>query len=242
VPTLRFPRIIMTDPLLLKLENVHKTYNAPGGGPPQRVLEAIDLEVAAGQSVAVTGPSGCGKTTLLNLIGGLDRPSEGKISLNGRNLAELSDTELAHLRSRQIGFVFQFHHLLPQCTVLENVLIPTLVNASSKPTQARQRAERLLESVGLGGHQDHRPGELSGGQRQRVAVVRALINQPQLLLADEPTGSLDRAAAEQIGDLLVQVNRDHGLALIVVTHAPTLAERMQHCYTLQDGRINTTSQ
>jgi lipoprotein-releasing system ATP-binding protein len=191
-----------------------------------------------GETLAIVGPSGSGKSTLLNIIGTLDRPSSGTVRLDGQDLTELDEAQLASLRNRRIGFVFQAHHLLPHCTVLENVLVPTLATRERAEQEgAGQRARRLLDRVGLGARLDHRPGQLSGGERQRVAVVRALINQPQLLLADEPTGALDRAAAEALAELLVDLNREHGVTLIVVTHALDLARRMGRVNVLKDGRL-----
>lgn len=220
---------------LLELIDVSKSYAA--GAPP--VLRGLDLRVEAGESLAVVGPSGCGKSTLLNIIGTLDRPTAGKVLLDGRDLAGLDDDALAALRSRQIGFVFQLHHLLPQCTILENVLLPTLAARGGREGDELNRtASRLLERVGLSHRLTYRPGELSGGERQRAAVVRALINSPKLLLADEPTGSLDRASAERLGELLVELNRDEGVTLIVVTHSLELARRMGCVLQLRDGRLS----
>jgi ABC-type lipoprotein export system ATPase subunit len=223
---------------LLRLDEVSKSYDSIRDGPPVQVFAGLNLTIAQGESAAISGPSGSGKSTLLNIIGTLDRPSSGRVFLRERDLAQLDELQLAAVRNRQIGFVFQAHHLLPQCTVLENVLVPTL--ASADPAQRRsapERARRLLDRVGLGGRRDHRPGQLSGGERQRVAVVRALINQPELLLADEPTGALDRAAAEELARLLIELNREEGVTLILVTHAPDLAARMKRVFQLQDGRL-----
>lgn len=217
----------------IEVENLGKQYPAPEGGV-QQVLRGVCLSVDAGQSVAIVGPSGSGKSTLLNCIGALDRPDEGVIRIDGQLLEGLGEAELAAIRNRQIGFVFQLHHLLPQCTVLENVLIPTLAGGPS-PSDAVHRAHELLHFVGLTDYENHRPGQLSGGQRQRVAVVRALINNPKVLLADEPTGSLDAASADQIAKLLNDFVREDNLALIVVTHSLRLAGQMQRRYQLADG-------
>ena len=196
----------MAETPILRLAGVSKSYEQI------HVLRNVNLDVRKGESLAVVGPSGSGKSTLLNIIGTLDRPSAGQVLLDGRDLSQLDDVKLADIRNRQIGFVFQAHHLLPHCNVLENVLVPTLVDKSAKD-EAAQRARKLLDRVGLGHRLTHRPGQLSGGERQRVAVVRALMNQPQLLLADEPTGSLDRASAADLGQLLVELNREPGLTL-----------------------------
>ncbi len=220
-----------TEPLL-KLSGVTLRYESNGAAPVE-VLKGVSLEVARGESLAIMGPSGSGKSTLLNLIGTLDRATSGEVVLAGQDLIKLDEVALAAVRNRQIGFVFQAHHLLPQCTVMENVLVPTLAGNNAK--DAPQRAERLLKRVGLGERMTHRPGQLSGGERQRVAVVRALINQPQLLLADEPTGALDRVSAEQLAQLLLELNREEGVTLIVVTHAPDLARKMGRVLELKDG-------
>ncbi len=222
---------------LLELTDVAKRYDAPDGEAPL-VLKDVSFRVMPGESLAITGPSGSGKTTLLNIIGGLDRPTAGHVMLDGRDLSGLGERELARVRSRQIGFVFQLHHLLPQCTVLENVLIPTLaLPGRASGDQAQQRARRLLERVGLDSRMSYKPGRLSGGERQRVAVVRALVNSPKLLLADEPTGSLDRASADNLAELLVGLNREEGVTVLVVTHSESLAERMARALELRDGRL-----
>lgn len=222
----------------LKLENVSKAFASVLDAPPVSVLRGVSLEIAQGQSAAIVGASGSGKSTLLNIIGALDRPTSGRASFCGTDLATLDDNALADLRNRRLGFIFQAHHLLPQCTALENVLIPSLVfPAGPERDAAPARARRLLERVGLGARLDHRPGQLSGGERQRVAVVRALINQPVLLLADEPTGALDRAAAEELARLLLELNREEKVTLLVVTHAADLAAQMQRSFQLRDGQL-----
>jgi ABC-type lipoprotein export system ATPase subunit len=224
---------------LLKLASVSKRYAAPDKPDALTVLRDVSLEVAGGESLAIVGPSGSGKSTLLHIMGTLDRPTSGSVTLGDQDLSALNDQQLAAVRNQQIGFVFQAHYLLPQCTVLENVLVPTLALPKAKARDgASERAERLLKRVGLGERTGHRPGELSGGERQRVAVVRALINQPQLLLADEPTGSLDHASAQQLGQLLLELNREEGVTLIVVTHALDLARRMGRVLELRDGRLS----
>ncbi len=227
----------MPDPLL-KLEAVTYRYAAIEGTESAPVLDHVNLTINAGETVAIVGPSGCGKSTLLNLIGALDRPTSGLVQLEGQDLSALDDEGLARLRNRRIGFIFQDHHLLPQCTVLENVLVPTLPNTDISSAQAHARAKQLLDRVGLTDRLHHRPGQLSGGQRQRAAVVRALINQPALLLADEPTGALDHASSETLSQLLLELNREQGVALITVTHAQDLAARMHRCLTLQDGHLH----
>ena len=228
--------------IMLELVHVAKTYPSPGNEEGLCVLEDINLKVEAAESLVVVGPSGSGKSTLLNIIGALDRPTKGQVLLDGRDLAGLDETELARIRNRQVGFVFQLHHLLPQCTVLENVLIPTLAgNSRDAAKDTHERAKSLLGRVGLKDLLLHRPGELSGGQRQRVAVVRALINRPKLLLADEPTGSLDREASENIGDLLLELNRSEKIALIVVTHSLKLAEHVGQVMELNNGRLVSRS-
>jgi ABC-type lipoprotein export system ATPase subunit len=222
----------------LKLHNISRRYEEPDMAGPLIVLEGISLEVGRGESLAIVGPSGSGKSTLLHIIGTLDRPTSGEVVLDGQDLGQLDEVRLAAVRNRRIGFVFQAHYLLPQCTVLENVLVPSL--ACKDPAlrlEAGPRAERLLKRVGLGERLAHRPGQLSGGERQRVAVVRALINQPQLLLADEPTGALDQASARQLGQLLLELNHENGVTLIVVTHARELAERMGRLLELKNGRL-----
>ena len=217
----------------------HDLIRRYGAGTPGAVtvLDRVSLTVNRGESVAIVGPSGSGKSTLLNILGSLDRPDSGSVSVNGVALGGLSENRLAALRAREIGFVFQLHHLLPQCTVLENVLIPTLVLERSQRAAARDRARHLLDRVRLTGRVRARPGELSGGERQRVAVVRALVNGPGVLLADEPTGALDEASAAALVDLLVELNRETQLALIMVTHASALARRLQRVLRLANGQL-----
>jgi ABC-type lipoprotein export system ATPase subunit len=229
--------------MMLELINVTKTYQSPGSAGGVCVLKDITLKVENGQSIVIIGPSGSGKSTLLNIIGALDHPTAGKVLFDGRDLAGLDEVELAKIRNQEIGFVFQLHHLLPQCTVLENVLIPTLANKSrflKKETQ--ERAVDLLQRVGLKDHLLHRPGELSGGERQRVAVVRALINKPKLLLADEPTGSLDSDASRNIAELLVELNHSEKVTLIVVTHSQKIAEYIGQVWELSEGVLKFRGQ
>ena len=227
---------------MLELIDVAKNYESPGEKQGLCVLKDITLKLEQGESIAIVGPSGSGKSTLLNIIGGLDRPSAGRVLFKGRDLAEMDDVQLARIRNQEIGFVFQLHHLLAQCTVLENVLVPTLVDKSrASRNGVYRRAVDLLGRVGLSEHLLHRPGELSGGQRQRVAVVRALINRPGLLLADEPTGSLDEASSHNIADLLVELNQSEKVALIVVTHSLSLAERIGPVFELTEGMLTERS-
>ncbi|MDX1563753.1 MAG: ABC transporter ATP-binding protein [Phycisphaeraceae bacterium] len=221
---------------LLKLTDVCKRFESEAG--TQTVLKDLDLELNQGQAVSIVGPSGCGKSTLLNLIGALDRPSSGSVLLDGENLAECDDEALARIRAEKIGFIFQDHHLLPQCTAIENVLIPTLARRSTADRDAAEQARQWLDRVGLADHAHKRPGQLSGGQKQRVAVVRALINRPRLLLADEPTGSLDEESAQNLGDLLIDLNRDQNLTLVAVTHDADLAERVGHVLELTGGKLH----
>ena len=228
---------------MLELVHVAKTYPSPGNEEGVCVLKDIDLKVDEGTSLTIVGPSGSGKSTLLNIIGALDCPTQGRVLLGGKDLAGLDETELARIRNRQIGFVFQLHHLLPQCTVLENVLVPTLADSERPPAkELHERATNLLRRVGLKDFLLHRPGELSGGQRQRVAVVRALINKPRLLLADEPTGSLDKDASQNIGDLLIELNHSEQVTLIVVTHSLKLAQRVGQVTELNNGLLTSRSQ
>jgi ABC-type lipoprotein export system ATPase subunit len=194
--------------------------------------------VRSGDSLAIVGPSGSGKSTLLNIIGALDRPSSGKVLLDGKDITQLNDNQLAEIRNQEIGFIFQLHHLLPQCTTLENVLIPTIVNKNhSNKGEIEKYAKVLLERVGLAERISYRPGQLSGGERQRVAVVRALINRPKLLLADEPTGSLDHANSISLIQLLIDLNLSDGITLIVVTHSQEIASKMSRIYQLTDGKL-----
>lgn len=229
----------MSSAPLLRLIEISKSYHPGTGVAPLKVLNEITLEISEGESVAIIGPSGSGKSTLLNIIGTLDKPTGGKVFLEGEDLSAHNDEKLAEIRNRRIGFIFQSHHLLPQCTVLENVLVPTLAAKDKAQFRngAKERGTQLLQRVGLGDRLTHRPGQLSGGERQRVAVVRALINRPKLLLADEPTGALDRTSSQQLAQILLDLNREEHVTLILVTHALDLAEKMQRRFELKDGKL-----
>lgn len=220
---------------IIELSNICKAY--PTGDPA--VLEGLNLAVAPGRSIAITGPSGCGKSTLLNIIGALDRADSGQVMLDGRDLSSCNDDALAAIRNRCVGFVFQSHHLLPQCTVLENVLLPTLAQSARPDAAAIERAKCLLEYMGLAKLMNRRPGQLSGGQQQRTAVARAMIMQPKVLLADEPTGSLDHKSGEELADLLAALSAQEGLTVVAVTHWEGLARRMSHVYQLRDGKLHS---
>ena len=227
----------------LILQNLCKSYPTRSGDLV--VLRDVNLTLQAGEALAILGPSGSGKSTLLYLLGTLERPTSGTYKLGEQEPFGLADAALAHFRNRSIGFVFQDHHLLPQCSVLENVLIPTLAGGALTPDPSPKgrgeiyegRARQLLERVGLSHRLDHRPAELSGGERQRVAVARALIHKPLLLLADEPTGNLDRKSAQNIGQLLVEMHNQEKTMLIVVTHSPELARTLPKQMEMQDGAL-----
>ena len=233
-----FVPVPMSDPII-QLNSVTKWY---ASDPGRRVLDGIDLTVSAGERFAIVGPSGCGKSTLLNILGTLDRPSEGGVIVAGQSMADCDEKTAAGIRSREIGFIFQLHHLLPQCTALENVLVPSLALAERPdPAEAADRARALLDRVGLTNKYDSRPSQLSGGERQRVAVVRSLINRPRVLLADEPTGALDEDNAARLIDLLIELNEtDHAqLALVMVTHDLALAKRLGHVKAMRDGKFSS---
>ena len=220
---------------LLQLQNVRKAY---GAGPGKvDVLKGISLEVTEGETIALVGASGAGKTTLLHIMGTLDLPSEGKLIFRGEDIFRRSEAALASFRNRTIGFVFQFHHLLPEFTALENVMMPGLINRMSR-RDAEEQAAGLLGKVGLGHRTNHRPTELSGGEQQRVAIARALLLSPALLLADEPTGNLDRRTSDEVHDVLQQINDEMGVTLIIVTHNERFAASMGKIIQLEDGRIS----
>jgi len=218
----------------LLVQNVTKEY--PTRADPLVVLRGVSLELAGGENLAIVGPSGSGKSTLLNVIGTLDTPTSGRVTLDGEDPAELDEPALARFRSQNVGFVFQDHHLLPQCSVLENVLVPTIA-AGPTSRESYGRAEELLKRAGLTDRLHHRPAELSGGERQRVALARALVNRPALVLADEPTGNLDRTNADRVGQLLLDLQQQEGTMLIVVTHSPRLAAQMSRTLELDEGRL-----
>lgn len=221
---------------MIAVSHVSKTYPSPAG--PVAVLQDLNLAVGPGETAAIVGPSGSGKTTLLNLLGALDHPTGGHITLDGQDLGGLAPDAAARFRNRTIGFIFQLHYLLPQCTILENVLVPRLAGGWDEDgASVRRRAESLLEQVGLRDRLAHRPWQLSGGEQLRVAIARALINQPKVILADEPTGSLDAATGERIADLLLRTNEAARVALVVVTHNPGLARRMHRTHRLEGGRL-----
>lgn len=223
----------------VRAEGIERTFTG-ATGEDIRVLRGIDFEVGRGQTVAIVGPSGAGKSTLLHVLGGLDLPSSGRIWLGGRELSALGDVELARIRNGFVGFVFQFHHLLRDFTALENVMMPRLIAGVDKG-QARKRALDLLSQVGLANRVEHRPAKLSGGEQQRVAVARALANEPPVLLADEPSGNLDQETSERLHDVLFELVRDHGTALVVVTHNTSLADRTDRVLELRDGVLRPRS-
>jgi lipoprotein-releasing system ATP-binding protein len=224
--------------MLLSLENIHKGFGTPGDSTYRPVLNDLSLQVEEGERIAILGPSGSGKTTLLNLVGGLDAPDQGSVKFRGDDITGYSNEQIDRFRNQQVGFVFQFHHLLPQCTLLENVLIPTLVK-SDRATREKsvKRAETLMKRVGIWEFRNKLPGILSGGECQRAAVVRAMINAPSILLADEPTGALDSENVEVMARLLLELNQEDGLTLMVVTHSIELARKMGRTLEIRDGKL-----
>lgn len=224
--------------ILLSAKNLCKTYNE--GKMVTEVLKNVSFDIYSKSLLAIIGSSGSGKSTLLHLLGGLDKPTSGEIIFKSQQLNQLSEKEKARLRNQEIGFVYQFHHLLPDFTALENVAMPLLISGA-KPNDAKKRAMAMLESVNLVKRANHRPSELSGGERQRVAIGRALINNPALVMADEPTGNLDKTTADSIFDLLISLNRDHGTAFLVVTHDLELANKLDNQLIMRDGHLSNRS-
>ena len=223
----------MSDPLV-SVQNVTKTFQHEGRS--LEVLKGIDLDIASGEMVTIVGPSGAGKSTLLHLIGTLDLPTEGRILYDGQDVTRLGSSDLAEFRNRSIGFVFQFHHLLPEFTALENVMMPGLIQGRRR---FETRAKQLLDEVGLSERLTHRPGELSGGEQQRVALARALLMEPKLVLADEPTGNLDSQTSASVHSLFFDLNRRHGITFLIVTHSRDFADMMPRRVSMKDGRIDS---
>lgn len=224
--------------MLLSLKDIRKSFTTDGSNNPRTVLDGLTLDIEKGETLSILGPSGSGKSTLLNIIGTLDKPDSGDVIFDGQNLGRKTDFELTAFRNEEIGFVFQLHHLLPQCTVLENVLLPILPLKDKNLRKTREKtAADLVKKVDLWPLKDQKPNVLSGGECQRVAVIRALINQPRLILADEPTGSLDEDNARAIISLLLDLNKQFDTALIVVTHSLDVGQRMDKTYTIQSGKL-----
>ena len=225
--------------MIVKLDKITKYYQNSGSDDKRIILDDLSLAIAKGESIAIVGPSGSGKSTLLNVISSLDTCNSGSMIFDAQDLSKLNEKELANFRNKNLGFVFQSHHLLPQLNLIENVLLPFIpVKDKKLKKEAEKRALELLDFVGLSNQIHQRPGQMSGGECQRAAVVRALIHQPNLILADEPTGSLDKKSAEQLGDLLVDINEKQGVSLVVVTHSMDLAKKMKKMYQLENGKLN----
>jgi lipoprotein-releasing system ATP-binding protein len=223
--------------MLLQLKNITKGYGEPGSHNYREVLSGLDFIIGRGEKVAIVGPSGSGKTTLLNLIGTLDKPEKGEIIYEGKNITGYSSAELASFRNKNLGFIFQLHHLMPQLTLLENVLLPLLPGGKNITREQKEWAEHLVQKVGIWEQRNQKPSQMSGGECQRTAVVRALINRPGLLLADEPTGALDEENAAALTELLVGLSEEEGVTLVTVTHASVLADRMDRKFRLKTGKL-----
>ena len=221
---------------MLEIKTLTKSFQS-GSGARRVILDELNLSVKDGESVAIVGPSGSGKTTLLNMLGALDRPDSGDVLLDGEPVFGKDEKQLAEFRNQSIGFVFQLHHLLPQLNLMENILLPVVAQQSTVNAASRKRAEGLTQKLGIAELLTQRPGQLSGGECQRTAVARALINQPRILLADEPTGALDQQSSNQLADLLLQLNREENISLIVVTHSMVLASKMDKIYQLENGKL-----
>ena len=226
----------MTNKTILSASQLQKDYSQGNACAVLQVIKNIDLEISEGEKLAIIGVSGSGKSTLLNLLGGLDDPTQGTVTLSGKQWTQLSPTDRAAWRNQHIGFVYQFHHLLNEFSALENVSLPNLISGKT-PAEAQQEAIQLLTKVGLSDRLHHRPAELSGGERQRVAIARALACKPSLVLMDEPTGNLDPKTAEAVLDLLIELNKDLGISLVVVTHDPLIAQRMDRTVRLEEGML-----
>jgi lipoprotein-releasing system ATP-binding protein len=229
----------MTDQAVLLARGLGRDFNE--GGSTLTVLDGLDLAIAKGECIAIVGASGSGKTTLLQILGGLDRPTRGSVAIGGKDIHALDEAARGELRNRTMGFIYQFHHLLPEFSALENVAMPLLIRRVPV-VEARRQAEAILEKVGLGARLEHRPHQLSGGERQRAAVARALVALPLLVFADEPTGNLDGRNAEQVFELMLQLNREHGTSLVIVTHDLRLAARMDRVWLLENGRLKLHDQ
>jgi lipoprotein-releasing system ATP-binding protein len=224
--------------MIVELKNITKYYQNSGSAEKRIILDDLSLAIEKGESIAIVGPSGSGKSTLLNVISSLDTANSGSMIFDGEDLTQKNEKELANFRNQNLGFVFQSHHLLPQLNLIENVLLPFIpVKDKKQKQEAEKRALELLDFVGLSELIYQRPGQMSGGECQRAAVVRAIIHQPNLILADEPTGSLDKKSAEQLGDLLVSINEKQGVSVVVVTHSMDLAKKMKKIYQLEEGSL-----
>ena len=228
--------------MICEIQNIVKKYPSQSGQGDLIIIDGVSLNIDKGESIAITGPSGSGKTTLLHIAAGLETPNSGSVIIDGSNVSKMSDRELVILRNRKVGIVFQHHYLLPQCTLLENVLIPTLpYQTKQNRKESAQRAAYLVERMGLSDRLNHFPSQLSGGECQRVALARALINKPSLLCADEPTGSLDKKSAMEMGKLLLEINKEEQTALLLVTHSDLLAAQMDQTLFLNSGKLSIKS-